>query len=557
MSHYTYGTATSSFSGKLTNTQLGDVTLRLGGQFADLGGDNELNADSLSQWSTSQQVFYRPPEDLSAGFYNLSLQLKGDADSKKTGQGSGYARTFSEHKPLAYVNDYSYQYNYDSSLSGVPFSVCVLPVVTGVFPAVGSLGGGQTVTITGSGFSTNITDNVVYVGGKQCNVISAKVAEIKCVTSAARDSPTLQALVDTSSQVPAFRDISAVVESPRPYGSAGWWIKMWDWASYSANTMTPSTVRLSFGLRQELSFGFYTDIGTGWNTAAGYNSKQGNPYAYAADYVTVLVAPYSGFYSFMMSSDDQASLYGVRDHHRKNATAYDVETLLLSTSYNGVGNYYANPLSLPMTTQVLHLSRGDRYKLRVRLVNTGQADFIELNMKVVPDRTVDGVLVDTIRPINDTQTTPEVNAFGNTHSTSFLQHHAQKDIQVIKMSMAYRQEVQTVVIGGVTGGSFSLIVQNAIATDNLYTTSSTSDIANALSAAAQQLGSSAECTSFGVTKSLSANGQTVYLGITFGVDNSVDMTLLDVYAGALDGTQFVFLSYCMILFLFVLSQAAM
>eukprot|EP01034_Spumella_vulgaris_P036305 gene36305-44789_t len=535
MSHYTYGTATSSFSGKITNSQLGDITLRLGGQFADVGTDNELNADTLSQYSTTQQVFYRPPEDLSAGFYNLSLQLKGDADSHIDGEGFGYARTFPEHKPLAYTYDYSYKYNYDSSISGVSFSVCVLPVVMSVSPAFGSIAGGTTVTIGGSGFSTNMTDNVVYVGGKQCTVTSAKVGTIVCVTAAARESATLQALIDTTSEAnPTFIDDELVLTSPRPYGSTGWWVKMWDWTAYSTNTLTPEKVLLSVGLRQELSFSFYTDIGTSWPTTSGFAST--NVYPFVADYVTILVAPYSGYYYFMMSSDDSATLFGVRDHHRKNDTAFDTEKLLLSTTYSANGNYYANPLSPPMTTEVLHLSRGERYKLRVHLVNSGGADFIELNMKVVPDRTVDGLLIDTIRPINDTSTTPEVNEYENADSVAFLQHHAQKDIQVIKLSMDYRLEKQTIVISGITSGSFSLIVQSSIATDSLDTSSSASTIANYLAAAAAQLSSSAECTSFSVTKSLSADGQTIYLGVTFNVDNNVDLSMLDVYTGGLDGS---------------------
>lgn len=79
-----------------------------------------------------------------------------------------------------------------------------------------------------------------------------------------------------------------------------------------------------------------------------------------------------------------------------------------------------------------------------------------------------------------------------------------------------------------------MIIQQEVATDSLTFDSTTYEIVSALQSAANQL-SDPECTSFGVTKSLSSDGTTMYLGITFNVDNSQPLTLMDVYTGELTG----------------------
>ncbi|KAL7883851.1 hypothetical protein SRHO_G00015090 [Serrasalmus rhombeus] len=54
--------------------------------------------------------------------------------------------------------------------------------VSGLSPQQGSLYGGTTVTITGSGFSPDLTDNTVTLGGTRCEVTAAWDHQLKCVT---------------------------------------------------------------------------------------------------------------------------------------------------------------------------------------------------------------------------------------------------------------------------------------------------------------------------------------------------------------------------------------
>jgi len=117
------------------------------------------------------------------GAYNVSLVVQ---DSENVGWANGAARTFPNQIPNGYYTydfDYSYPYNYDASLSGTPHSMFLFPSISTISPAIGSVAGGTLITITGSGFSKNISRNVVYAGGERCNVISADFTTIQCSTS--------------------------------------------------------------------------------------------------------------------------------------------------------------------------------------------------------------------------------------------------------------------------------------------------------------------------------------------------------------------------------------
>ena len=73
---------------------------------------------------------------------------------------------------------------------------------------------------------------------------------------------------------------------------------------------------------------------------------------------------------------------------------------------------------------------------------------------------------------------------------------------------------------GVTGGTFKLVLQEIMPTSDLTLSSSTTAIANALNAAANQLADynvPVECYNFAVTKAVVANG--LQLNITFQVAN--------------------------------------
>jgi hypothetical protein len=449
MSHTSWATATSYVLGYFPASYLEDIEIKFGGNFAEIGNPDELNGESISSSSLTTKIFYRPPEDASADFKNLSLTIAISQPSEIPG--TGLARMFPIQKPIAYATDFTYDYNFDASLSGTVFSVCSFPTIASISPLVGSVSGGTILTILGHGFTYKAEQLVVYAGGKVCEVISAQVGVIQCKTSALLDDHAmLQSLMDKHSlkTVPTFNThTNDVFNSSRSYGSPGWWIKMWSFYDYqNGNAGKESKVRLSIGLRQGLNFGFYYTFGNTWPTLANYDSKSSDPMQYAADYFSVLLAPYSGTYYFYMTSDDSAKLYGKID------SKTSIEALLLSTSYSAAGDFYVNGVNGKKSIGVA-LKRGERYHLRVRLVNTGGPDYLQLAMKIKLNYdATNGILADyadslqsnasQLVALEQRSVTPLSPSFSN----SFLRHHSLKDIQVLSLSIVHRQEIQVIII---------------------------------------------------------------------------------------------------------------
>ena len=460
MSHYTWGTVTSYITGRIAAYQLEDVSILFDsadgyiGNRAFIGDPNVLNDELYkSSWwqSNGYSIYYRPPEDLTAGFYNLTLNVQ---DLKSQGYGNGIARTFPSQIDYSYANwdgDFTLQDNFDSSLSGTVYSVVLLPAISRVYPAVGSLAGGQLLTISGYGFSKNVSKNIVYAGGELCSVVSATFNTIECVTNPIATVSLKKYIGETkySHKVP-LKNNNFHYNYTRRFGSTGWWIKVWDWKTYVSNTYRYSDdlVRISVGLKQGLAFGFYYNVGSNWPNLFAFNNYYPScSVCYAADYTSVLVAHYTGVYIFHMNSDDSSYLYGSRD---LNGEASSPEVLLMSVPYSTPGDFItqrSRSSSLPV-----RLSRGERYHLRVRLLNTGGPDYVELALEIAPDyNSSTGYLVDGINSLDSVHSSgeaPEIslqNPVPLTFPDTFLHHHSLKDIQLISLSMAYKYEIQVTI----------------------------------------------------------------------------------------------------------------
>lgn len=107
-------------------------------------------------------------------------------DAENVGWGSGSARMFPNQGPLGLfgpTDQGNYPYNFGASLAGIAYSEFLFPDISKVSPAVGSVAGGTLVTISGSGFSKNLSRNIVYVGGELCTVTASDFGYIQCITS--------------------------------------------------------------------------------------------------------------------------------------------------------------------------------------------------------------------------------------------------------------------------------------------------------------------------------------------------------------------------------------
>ncbi|XP_057684607.1 fibrocystin-L-like [Corythoichthys intestinalis] len=72
--------------------------------------------------------------------------------------------------------------------SGFTYKTMLTPVITEVSPQRGGTAGGTTLTISGSGFSTNLSEVTVTIAGSLCDVKSANDTQIVCITGAQRQS---------------------------------------------------------------------------------------------------------------------------------------------------------------------------------------------------------------------------------------------------------------------------------------------------------------------------------------------------------------------------------
>jgi len=110
--------------------------------------------------------------DFEAGSYNISLFLNTKFGRVSDKEGNFIGGMAANNPNLI-----------DRDGKGAYYMFQYYPTITGVSPAIGSLGGGQLITITGGGFSNAEAKITVEVGGMPCNVVASTWEEITCRTS--------------------------------------------------------------------------------------------------------------------------------------------------------------------------------------------------------------------------------------------------------------------------------------------------------------------------------------------------------------------------------------
>ena len=438
--HYTWGQGISWVYGKIMTDLLEDVNIRIGNNFALLGDEDELNTEYFDMWSRSTLLRYKTPADVVAGHYNLTMDVQ--TDLSRGNRGSGVARTFPDQRPFYYTYDMTHLYNYAATLSGRTYSVGVLPVVASVTPALGSVAGGTVVTLRGSGFPPNADRITVYVAGRPCDVVSSAytTTTVQCITRPADERQTLVASLLDSSFSTAFMDNDALLGATRSLGSAGWWFKLydfgtWDWSSTSE--YPESEVRLSGGFREGLSFGFeYLFGGRSWPDKLGYDSKQSDLRRFAADFRTVLRAPYSGVYTFSGIVDDRLYVFGRREGEV-------AETALFSAFFPA--EYYSSS-EVVSESDGVYLARGELYHLRARTVNTGGPDFTEVSVRIDPAWDAHtGQLMDYVEWTQNGTAMPGAADLADplpSFPTDLRRLHSVQEVQAIDLDLEYRYEIQ-------------------------------------------------------------------------------------------------------------------
>jgi hypothetical protein len=432
------GSTVGLLSGKITTDLYTDLTIKFGNNSAYIGDPGEINDYSISMWSQSANVYYIPPSDATGGFYNVTLESQDDQSAGS--RGTGFARFFSQQR--AFSNwGLPYDYSFDATLTGKVYSTSLNPVISSVSPSSGSIAGGTSVKITGSGFSKDMEKLTVFVAGYICDVKSSNFEEITCVTRSsdiAQNVNSISSLLVNPSQPNTFLSNNHALNSTREYGSPGWWIKMWDMSDFNSKRMRDSNVKVSVGWKGDSFTSFFYLLKTDWNTYFNYISNNWSPQSFASEMSTYLIAPIEGYYRFYMNADDDAFLYGT--FMNKN-TPVSRETLLLQTSFIGWGNIYGN-LAKQMTRDI-YLKRGQRYKLRAVVINYQGPDFFKLSLRVSPNETAASIDFSASDPTTDSYDKKFYNISSKVLTDPVFQHHhTLKTVQIINLSIFYQREVQ-------------------------------------------------------------------------------------------------------------------
>lgn len=224
---------------------------------------------------------------------------------------------------------------------------------------------------------------------------------------------------------------------------------MWDYATALTNSYSNSNIRLSLGFKQGLSHSFTGSIDrNNWQNILGYNSKNSQSQAFAAEYTGVLVAPYTGIYTFYANGDDALTVRGAL--YDPLLGVYGPETSLINVpSYTAAGDFitYASINHSPG----ISLTRGSRYRLRTSLINKNTLDYIGVAMRVDPAYDPNtGYLLDGVLSANgqDINLAPETisQPVPLTFSPTFLHHHAVREIQLVSINAILKREVQVNIV---------------------------------------------------------------------------------------------------------------
>lgn len=300
-------TCTAMVAGSFPTDVLSNIDVSLGLNHAFLGSNDALNAFDLN-WNLRanqlQTLYYQPPLDMTAGFFNLSVTLQNSQNT--AGAATGAADFF--------LDDSAYS-QFSAAPSGLLYTAAVYPVVFGVAPRNGSLAGGSEVVISGAGFGQSAGAIEVLVGGAPCRVNFVSSTQIRCTTSEVSSRGSVGDLVS------AFDGREPYTNASLSNGSPGVWFKV-----YSTG-FAQGTPYLSFPWRQ--------------GTALSLWDSEGSRSGFYAVVGTVVVAPFNGSYRFFTNVDDVAELY-------VSLSGFEVnETLISSVSLSyaeQVPSLFTSPL---------------------------------------------------------------------------------------------------------------------------------------------------------------------------------------------------------------------
>lgn len=335
MTHTAWATGTNFLQGSFQASSITNMQMNIGQNLAIIKANIKDSTDSYSM------LYYRPYSDVQNGFKNFTFSILQpsiyDYNFKDKRIGAAGNAVLLPDNALVSNKEFGFghSYNFISTITGVVYSLCILPVVSEVSPRMGSLGGGTMLTIRGHGFSKMLSETVIYAAGVPCDILSATYNLIKCRTRAYNTQPSIYNSLISNSSIP--------VTSNRGYASTGSWIKITLFDGIS------STQLLSVPYRRSMTMNFQQLLSsTPWNSSWASDAA----ISITAEVSSLFIAPFTGNYYFgVINNGSTFSLFDSNDK-RIALSSFDVNSPSIVLEQN-----------LNQSTMV-PLQRGERFLLR-------------------------------------------------------------------------------------------------------------------------------------------------------------------------------------------------
>lgn len=456
--------------GSLLSSYGGDFYVSVAGGVCDVtealnNGDGVSQAnsyDSLNSQSGGQVVHCALPPTVEAGRYNISLEARVAAPSVGGGQPS-WGRTTKTSPP---------------SPAPLLHTLTLSPRVTGTSYVGAGMGGGDELTITGSGFSATAANNVVTLpGGVPCSVTFASTTSLRCVPGAAPANAT-RPYVPLAAGTPAGLGAYS--------GGAGLVHNIYVGANVWPDATRAGTPAPKFS---------YTDF----NGLAGAWVGEGDNYGQTL--TGYFVPRVTANYSFYCRGDDLVSVTFLADA----AAGLPALTLLSQ------GGYTTSIFDYPQAGGPVELAAGARYPLRVQHQEFGGGDWFQCGLRVWTAGNAAAAAA---------LTTPLQLAFESVPS-----------VQVISTRVLYVREVQTItLVGAAPGGRFILTLPGGVASDPLTAASTANDVASAVYSLSLGCGSIYATRTVLTTAATGTNATGVAWAVTINCPTATPFPAVGVYA---------------------------
>jgi hypothetical protein len=235
------------------------------------------------------------------------------------------------------------------------FQFTALPTVSSISPASGNVAG-QLLTISGTGFSNNPTNNTVTVDGNDCHVTAATNNQLQC-TVAPRNS-------SLSSQLPTN---TSGAQSQGFFSGAGL-----SYARYTVSASINTQDEFVAAVRASNTSALGTPSEVGFRA----DMREANIYSYneAQTWRGYFTAPVAGTYTFRGTADDSFRVYLASDY----GTKQEATTPLIYSDTAQIFNGFFK-MDVPTASASVPLEAGKSYYIEAyHLDSSGGNGFFDL-----------------------------------------------------------------------------------------------------------------------------------------------------------------------------------